>query len=576
MRRILILVLFLSAVSPWTSGQAIYSAHPRFHPVQGTGGMVSTQENLATHIGVEILRQGGNAFDAAVAIGFAEAVTLPRAGNLGGGGFLLGYRAETNDFVAVDYREKAPAKAHRDMFLDKGGNPDDQLSRYSALAVGVPGTVRGLCKVLEEHGTMRRQDVMAPAIKLAEDGFAVSDDLAASLAAYKTGFQKSKAAMAAFFKPDGSNYKPGEILKQPNLARTLKAISESGPIAFYEGETAGKLVEALQERGGLMTLDDLKQYRAVSRQPVTTDYRGCKVVTMAPPSSGVVMLEMLNILEYFPLSQWGQHSARTMNAMAGAMKFGFADRARHLGDPAFSEVPVTGLLSKTLASDRAGLIRTKEMIPSKEIQPLPERIPVESPETTHFSVMDRHGNAVANTYTLNFSYGCRYMAPGTGFLLNNEMDDFSAKPGSPNAYGLVGGKANAVEPGKRMLSSMCPTIVLKDERPMLVTGSPGGSRIISTVLQIIVNVVDHEMNIAEATNAPRIHHQWLPDELRVESGVSVDTLEKLKSMGYRVRIGPSMGGTQSTFTRDGVHFQGTSDPRRRGSSTLAVDVLAGK
>jgi len=542
------------------SDQAIYSEDAIHHPLWAKNGMVATQEALASDIGLQILKDGGNAVDAGVAVGFALAVTLPRAGNLGGGGFMMIYDAKQGKTVALDYREKAPSSASRDMYLDDEGNAVNDLSRYHGLAVGVPGTVAGLLKALEEHGTMSREQVMAPAIALAEDGIDVTAGLSESLTALSDRLQKWPSTKKVFFKADGSAYQPGERLKQPELAQSLKRISVQGADGFYKGETARKIVNAVNTAGGSMSLQDLADYDAIARVPVKGNYRGYEIVSMPPPSSGGIhIVQILNILEGYPLGDYGQNSAQTIHLMAEAMQLAYADRAEYLGDSDFIDVPASGLTSQAYADKLRTLIDPNKATPAATIK-ANNPLPYESDQTTHFSIVDKDGNAIANTYTLNFSYGTGLVAEGTGILLNNEMDDFSAKPGVPNGYGLLGGEANAVEANKRPLSSMSPTLVFKDSKPYIVTGSPGGSRIITTVTQIISNVIDHDMNIAEATHAPRIHDQWLPDEIRVEKALNVDTVKKLESMGHTVSPKSAMGSTQSIMlTPNGVY--GSSDPR---------------
>lgn len=542
------------------SDQAIYSEDAIHHPVWAKNGMVATQEALASDIGLQILKDGGNAVDAGVAVGFALAVTLPRAGNIGGGGFMMIYDAKQGKTVALDYREKAPSSASRDMYLDDEGNAVSDLSRYHGLAVGVPGTVAGLLKALEEHGTMSREQVMAPAIALAEDGIEVTAGLSESLTALSDRLQKWPSTKKVFFKADGSAYQPGERLKQPELARSLKRIAAQGADGFYKGETARDIVKSVNEAGGSMSLQDLADYEAIARVPVKGDYRGYEIVSMPPPSSGGIhIIEILNILEGYPLKDYGQNSAQTIHLMAEAMQLAYADRAEYLGDSDFIDVPASGLTSQAYADKLRTLIDPNKATPASTIK-ANNPLPYESDQTTHFSIVDKDGNAIANTYTLNFSYGTGLVADGTGILLNNEMDDFSAKPGVPNGYGLIGGDANAVEANKRPLSSMSPTLVFKDNKPYIVTGSPGGSRIITTVTQIISNVIDHDMNIAEATHAPRIHDQWLPDEIRVEKALNIDTVKKLESMGHTVSPKSAMGSTQSIMlTPNGVY--GSSDPR---------------
>ena len=547
----------------------VISEGARVHPVLARHGMVASQEARASRIGVAVLQQGGNAVDAAVAVGFALAVTLPRAGNLGGGGFMLVHLAAQNRTLAIDYRETAPSAATRAMFLDANGEADPQKSRDSALAVGVPGTVAGLALAHRRYGSGRLSlaQLIAPAIALSREGFAVEDDLADSLPRARDRLARWPSAAAVFLKPDGTAPERGDTLVQHDLAATLEAIAQNGPRGFYEGATADKIVASLRAAGGILTREDLSGYRALEREPVRGTYRGYDIVSMPPPSSGGVhLVEMLNILEGFPLRQSGAGSAATLHVMIEAMKLAYADRAYFLGDADFVDVPIGRLTAKDYAATLRAGIDPDRARPSREIRGGQAGLR-EGDNTTHFSVVDRDGNAVANTYTLNFSYGLGMVADGTGVLLNNELDDFSAKPGAPNAFGLVGSAANAPGPGKRPLSSMSPTIVLRDGRPFLVTGSPGGSRIITTVLQVILNVIDHRMNIAEAVLAPRAHHQWLPDRVTVERGFSPDTLAILAARGHAVRVGDTSGSANSILvTPDWL--EGATDPRQRG--TLAA------
>lgn len=555
-------------VSAWGQSAPIVSGTDRFHPVLAKNGMVASQEARATRVGVAILEVGGNAVDAAVAVGFALAVTLPRAGNLGGGGFMIVHTAEEKKTVAIDYREMAPAAAFKDMFLDDKGDADSNKSRYSGLAIGVPGTVAGLAKAHAEYGSgnLTLAQLIEPAIRLADEGIAVNDDLASSLVRVQKRLSNDPEAARIFYKPDGSLYQPGDILKQPDLAQSLKTIAENGPDAFYTGPIAQAISAAVKDAGGEMTEEDLAGYEVKEREPATGNYRGYEIASMPPPSSGGThIVQILNILENAPIGFMQHNSAETIHYMSEAMKLAYADRSEHLGDPDFGEIPVTGLTSKTYAKELFDGISPYRALPAIEIGP-GDPAPHESNETTHFSVVDKDGNAVSNTYTLNFSYGVGIVAGGTGILLNNELDDFSAKPGVPNAYGLIGGDANAVAPRKRPLSSMSPTIVFKEGAPYIVTGSPGGSRIISTTLQVIMNVIDHGMNIAEATNAVRIHHQWLPDEIRIEEGLSSDTIRLLTDMGHTVEVKNAMGSTQSIMLIDGT-LAGASDPRRSGALT---------
>jgi len=538
----------------------IFSQRDIIHPVFARHGMVATQEAMATRVGLEILQRGGNAVDAAVAVGFALAVTLPQAGNLGGGGFMMVYDAKTRATVAIDFRETAPARASRDMFLDAQGDADPQQSRFSYRAVAVPGTVAGLALALARYGTLPLQDVVAPAVKLAEEGIPVSEDLSLSLQRARERLAVWPESLKTFFKPDGSPYQPGDRLIQRDLAASLKAIAEQGSAAFYNRDIARKIAADMATNGGLITLEDLKNYRPVVREPVRGRYRGYEIASMPPPSSGGVhLVQLLNMVEHYPIAELGPNSAATIHRLAEAMKLAYADRSEYLGDPDFVTVPQQGLTAKAYAAALVNRIDLEKATPAPQIKP-GNPAPCESDQTTHYSVMDQQGNAVAVTYTINFSYGSGIVAAGAGILLNNEMDDFSAKPGVPNAYGLIGGAANAVVPGKRPLSSMTPTLVFKDGKPLLATGSPGGSRIITTVLQVIMNVVDHGMNIAEATVAPRIHHQWLPDQLYVEEGLSPDTLRLLAAMGHQVTVSNAMGSTHSILRAE-TGLYGYSDTR---------------
>lgn len=554
-------------LSPAAEDAVVLSPRDIVHPVHGRNGMVASQEAAATRVGVEVLRGGGNAVDAAVAVGFALAVTLPRAGNLGGGGFMLVHSAKHREIFAIDYRETAPAKASRDMYLDTNGAVDSERARFGYLSVGVPGTVAGMALALERYGSMTLPEVIAPAIRLAEDGFTVSADLAASLESRRQRFERRPASMRVFFKADGSGYAAGERLAQADLAWSLRRIAAEGADAFYRGAIAERIAADMAANGGLITRADLESYKAVVRRPVHGTYRGYDIFSMPPPSSGGVhLVQILNILEGYPIAYLGHNGAETLHLMAEAMKLAYADRSAHLGDPDFWRVPVAGLTSKPYAAALRARIDRHRARPAAEIRP-GDPAPYESDETTHFVVMDGQGNVVSNTYTINFGYGTGIVAAGTGILLNNEMDDFSAKPGVPNAYGLIGGDANAIEPAKRPLSSMTPSIVMKDGTPFLATGSPGGGRIITTTLQLIMNVIDHGMNVAAATNATRVHHQWLPDELRVEPGLSPDTVRLLAAKGHRVAEKNAMGSTQTIMrTTDG--FLGASDPRRPGALTL--------
>ncbi|ECJ6093251.1 gamma-glutamyltransferase [Salmonella enterica] len=531
-----------------------------FHPVRATQGMVASVDAMATQVGVDILKQGGNAVDAAVAVGYALAVTHPQAGNLGGGGFML-LRTKDGATTAIDFREMAPAGATRDMFLDEQGNPDSKKSLTSPLASGTPGTVAGLSLALEKYGSLPLNSVVRPAIKLAQEGFIVNDALADDLKTYGSEVLPHHENSKAIFWKDGEPLKKGDKLVQQDLANSLTMIAENGPDAFYKGEIARQIAQQMQQNGGLITTDDLAAYQAVERTPVSGEYRRYQIFSMPPPSSGGIhIVQILNILENFDMKKYGFGSADAIQIMAEAEKYAYADRSEYLGDPDFVNVPWQALTSKAYAKSIAGQIDINKAKPSSEIRP-GKLAPYESDQTTHFSVVDKDGNAVAVTYTLNTTFGTGIVAGNTGILLNNQMDDFSAKPGVPNVYGLVGGEANAVGPKKRPLSSMSPTIVVKDGKTWLVTGSPGGSRIITTVLQMVVNTIDFGMNVAEATNAPRFHHQWLPDELRVEKGFSPDTLKLLEQKGQKVALKEAMGSTQSIMVGADGELYGASDPR---------------
>ncbi|MDR3002596.1 MAG: gamma-glutamyltransferase [Acidovorax sp.] len=537
-----------------------------FHPVQARQGMVASEQELASQIGLQILQSGGNAVDAAVAMGFALAVALPNAGNIGGGGFMMLHDAKSGKDVALDFREVAPARATRDMYLDAKGNVIDGKSLYTHYAVGVPGTVAGMEHALKKWGSMPLARVMAPAIALAEKGYPVSVTLAKTLEQEKKNMGKWPATQAVFWK-NGAPLKTGELLVQKDLAQSMRLISQQGAKAFYEGAIAQKIAAEMQPYAGALTLQDLRDYKVVEREPVRGSYRGYQIVTMPPPSSGGAhLVQILNMLERWPLNQWGANSAQSIHYMAEASKLAYADRSEYLGDPGFVKVPLAGLTSKAYANALAASIQPGKARPSKDIKPGKPQ-PYESNQTTHYSVVDKAGNAVAVTYTLNTNFGTGIVAKGTGILLNNEMDDFAAKAGVANAYGLVGGDANSVAPGKRPLSSMTPTMVLQNGKPVLVTGSPGGARIITTVLQTVVNTIDYQMNPAEAAAAPRIHHQWLPDELRIEKTLSPDTVNLLKQWGHNVAVKPSMGRTQTIQLRDGVLY-GASDPRNPDGQTL--------
>jgi len=576
----------------------IIDRQARFHPITSSNGMVVSQETIASHIGADILSKGGNAVDAAVATGFALAVTLPQAGNLGGGGFMLLYLAETNQTLAIDYREMAPLAADKTLFLNRQGHVDNQLARFSALSTGVPGTVAGLIHVLERYGTMELEQVMAPAIELAQRGFKVSGPLAFSLNRAKNRLKNNSASARYFFRKNGNSLRQGDLWQQKDLANTLQKISDEGRKGFYQGTVADLIIAEIKRGKGIMTHDDLINYRVIEREPILGNYKGYTIASMPPPSSGGIhLIQMLNILEGWDLKTLGHNSGAYLHRLIETMRRAYADRSQYLGDPDFFPVPVSALTDKAYAAKLRNEIDTNKASASSQIKP-GVMLPKESPETTHFSVWDSDGNVVSNTYTLNFSYGNGIAVDGAGFLLNNEMDDFSAKPGVPNAYGLVGDEANAIEPRKRPLSSMAPTIVFKQNafkrnvktttaenkennsktnKPVMATGSPGGSTIITIVLQNILNYLEFGMNVAEATAAPRIHHQWLPDKVYVETGINNDTLKVLKAMGHNLQGSTRVLGrvqaitAESDVTRSnttGNQLFGASDTRWPGGEAV--------
>lgn len=570
-----LLTLVIAALPVVAYGQvndaAIIAYKERHQPILGAHGMVAAQNRQSAEVGAQILTDGGNAIDAAVATGFSLAVTLPRAGNLGGGGFMLIHHAESDEVIAIDYREIAPKLATQDMFLDEYGNVVENRARFSHLSAGVPGTVAGLYLAHQKYGQLPWRQVLQPAVEQARNGIVVSYELSSLLRARQKILCRFAAACGYYYKVGGVPYEPGELLVQEDLAHTLELIAEQGPDAFYEGEIARKIVAEMERGGGLVDAESLSGFVPTIREAIRGNYRGYEIVTMPPPSSGGVhVLQMLNVLENFPVAEMGSGSADSVHLLAEAARLAFADRSQHLGDPDFHDVPVKWLISKAYGKQLAATIDMKTARHSEDIAPGVEPR-YESDETTHYSVIDADGNVVSNTYTLNFSYGSGIAVAGAGFLLNNEMDDFSAKSGTPNAYGLIGGAANAIKSDKRPLSSMTPVIVFADGKPWFATGSPGGSRIITTVLQMIVNVIDHGMNIAAATDAPRAHHQWYPDVLRLESGFSPDTVRLLEQRGHTIHnTGNAMGSLQTVGVIGDV-FLGASDARRPNAGSVAPD-----
>lgn len=536
-RRTLIGVAVSLAVT-LTPSTIAFAASPA--PAKGEHGMVVTAQHLATEVGVDVLKKGGNAVDAAVAVGYALAVVYPNAGNIGGGGFMT-VRMKDGRTTFIDFRERAPLAATKTMYLDKDGNPMKGVSLDGYLAVGVPGSVAGFEMARMKYGTLSRQDLMAPAIAYAKDGFVLNQGDAASLAGAAARLAKDPAAAAIFLKKDGKPYGVGEKLIQSDLAASLSAISKNGADAFYKGAIADEIVKASGAKGGILAKGDFEQYAVRELKPVTCSYRGYEIISSPPPSSGgVIICEILNVLEGYPLSYLGAGSADTVHVMVEAMRHAYVDRNSALGDPDFVDNPVSKLLDKNYAKDVRDKIDPFRAGVSKDMMPKGFG---ESKETTHYSIIDNDGNAVAVTYTLNGSFGAGVVAEGTGILLNNEMDDFTQKPGVPNLYGLVQGEANAIQPRKTPLSSMSPTIVTRNGQPFMVIGSPGGSRIITITLEAIVNVIDHGMDIQQAIDAPRIHHQWLPDTVYVEPfGLSPDTERLLAGMGYHLDLSDQTWG----------------------------------
>jgi gamma-glutamyltranspeptidase / glutathione hydrolase len=551
MRRILF-VLWIAASLPIWSAQ----------PVRARNGMVVTVEPHATEAGVKILRAGGNAVDAAVAVGFALAVTHPTAGNIGGGGFML-LRMADGRTTFIDFRERAPGAASRNMYLDAAGKAT-QDSTLGYRASGVPGTVRGLEYASQKFGKLPWADVVRPAADLASKGYAITYAEANSLRGGGRGLSQFPESRRVFLR-DGKNYEPGETFVEADLGRTLDRIARLGAKDFYEGETANLLAQDMKEHGGLITLADLKNYKAIERRPLTGKYRGYDIITSPPPSSGGVgILQMLGVLEGTDFAKFGAGSAGAVHYMAEAMRHFFADRSEHLGDPDFVKVPLAAMLDPKYILKIRGAIDPERATPSTDI-----RAAVftgnESHETTHYSVADAEGNVVAVTYTLNGGYGSKVTAKGLGFLLNNEMDDFAPKPGEANMYGLIQGEFNAIQAGKTPLSSMVPTIVLKDGKPVVVLGSPGGPTIINTVLEVLVNMLDWNMGVQDAVNWPRFHHQWLPDDLKMEPGYSPDTVELLTRRGYKVSRVNAQGECAAIRFSNGW-LEGAADPRSGGTA----------
>ena len=551
----------------------IFNCFAISQPVRSRHGMVVSASRLASEVGIEIMKKGGNAVDAAVAVGFALAVTYPYAGNIGGGGFMA-IHLKNGLNTSIDFREKAPLKSTKDMYLDKNGNYIPSLSREGTLSAGVPGSVAGLIYALNKYGSMKLKDVIQPAIDLAKNGWKLDYQTAEMFNKFLPEFKKYSSSLRKFTNY-GEPYKEGDLFKQADLAWTFEQIEKNGRDGFYKGRVAALILNQVQSMGGIITWEDLEKYQPVERQPIIGTYRGFKVISMPPPSSGgIALVELLNIIENYKLNTFDWGSSEYIHHLVEAMKYVYADRTYLLGDEDFYPVPKAGLISKEYARTIFHRIQSdsNKAVPSDLITSGNPSIYSESTETTHYSVYDEYGNAVSTTTTINSAFGSKITVEGAGFLLNNEMDDFSVKPGIPNQFGLLGTEANSIEPGKRMLSSMTPTIVLEDDKPYIIIGSPGGSTIITTVLQVIINCIDFHMNIQEAIDMPRFHHQWKPDEIYFEKfAINTDTKDNLIKMGYK------FADMQSNFTVLGVAegimidnvnhiIFGASDPRESGSA----------
>jgi gamma-glutamyltranspeptidase/glutathione hydrolase len=548
---LIIIIIYSNVIASW-------------EPITSKNGIVSTADKYATHVGIEILNKGGNAIDAAVAVGFTLAVTYPRAGNIGGGGFMI-IRVPNNTIYALDYREKAPKSAFKNMYLNENEDIIDKKSLEGYLASGVPGTVCGLYNAHKKFGTLNWIELIKPAIKLAEDGFIIDRYTASSLEYKYDIFLKFKSALKIFTN-EGNLYKENERLIQSDLANTMKIIRDKGKSGFYEGEIAESIAKDMKKNGGIITVDDLNNYNSVWRSPIKFDYRDYTIYSMSPSSSGgIILAEILNTIEYFNVTTLGRNNSDLIHIWAEIEKQAYADRAEYLGDADFIEIPQKKLLSKTYAYTLFKNIDPFRSTSSSKIGNF-ELHKEESSQTTHFSIVDKWGNAVSNTYTLNGSYGSGVVIEGTGILMNNEMDDFSIKEGFANMYGLISSKANKIAPEKRMLSSMTPTIINKNDSLFMVLGTPGGSTIITSVAQVISNVIDHKMNIRKAVESPRFHHQWLPDEIKYEkNGFSSDILNNLRNKGHNLRSVDSIGDIQAILWNSKYNeWQGWSDPRGNG------------
>ncbi len=532
------------------------------HPVVANAGMVVSQNAVASLVGREILARGGNAVDAAVATGLSLAVTLPRAGNLGGGGFMLVYLKESNQIIALDYRSAAPGTFDLEQYRKEDGSVDYERLEFGANAAGVPGTVAGLYEAWQRFGSLPWAELVEPAVTLAREGIVVTEDLSFALGAAKGVFNMFPSSAAAYMKQDGTLYLPGERLVQPDLAWSLAQIGAGGAEAFYSGELGQRFVAGIQANGGSMSMADLARYQAKERDPIEVEYRGHRVIIMPPASGGgLALAQMLNVLSQFDLGAVPQGSTASFHLLAETMKRAAANRRFGIGDPDYVHVPVEGYLSDQIAVEMAQSIKLEAATPVGKIDPIDANF-YESRDTTHFSVMDQYGNAVSNTYTLGYSFGSGFVVPGTGILLDNQIRNFSLRDS---------GHANSIAPGKRMISTMTPTLVLKDDEVRIVTGTPGGSRIMNAILQVLVNVIDYNLNIAEATARPRIYQGWRTSALYVEPGISADTVKLLEQLGHRVQPQQTMGSTQSIMYEDGI-FYGAADDRRPGALAAGVQV----
>lgn len=554
------------------SGRSIIQYDSIHHPVIARRGMVVAQNEIAATIGAEILQAGGNAIDAAIATGLALAVTLPRAGNIGGSGFMLIYLADEDRTIALDFYSEAPAAADRDAFRDEQGNVD-RFRRYSYLGPAVPGTVAGFDHALTEYGTMTWEEVAGPAIELARNGIVVTDDLHYAISTKEEILRRDPATRSLYIKDDGTFYGPGEILRMPELANTLQLIAERGASEFYRGSIGQSIADAMAANGGFIRKNDLAVYRVVEREPIWCSYRGYKYALMTPPSAGVYICELLNIIENFEIREIGAQNADLYHVLAESMKIVFSDRSRYTGGTPQYEMPVARLTNKDYAKRLADTIRADTV---KRDAMIGAGLPVmleESRDTTHYSIADRYGNVVANTYTLGSSFGSGVTVPGTGILLNDHIANFALSAGVPGATGFQANPNNRLEQGKRAVSTISPVIVFKDDAPFLVTGSPGGTRIITALTQLIISIIDHHMNIAQATATPRIHQEWNTEEgrkLEMEVGHSIDTINRLNNLGHEVHEASAIGSTQSILIKDGV-FHGAADPRRPGAVVIGVN-----